>query len=72
MKELTLYDIMGEDHYIIAKVEKGQVNTEVLDENDEQVFNETSHHYAWDSLVSFAKMVLEQDKHVQKQLAEGL
>lgn len=72
MKELTLYEIMGQDHYIIAKAENGEVNTKVFDENDETVFNETSHRFAWESLVSFAKMVLSQDVSVQKQLAEGL
>lgn len=70
MKELTLYEIMGEDNYVIANVKDSQVNVKVLDENDNQVFNETSHHHAWDSLVYFAKMVLSQDEKIQKQLEQ--
>ena len=69
MKELTLYDIMGEDHYIVAGVEKdGQVRTVVMNENDDVVFTEVSHRFAWESLVSFARMVISQDEQVQKEL----
>ncbi len=69
MKELTLYDIMGSDHYMVANVETdGQVRAIVIDVNDEVVFNETSHPFAWDSLVSFARMVLNQDEKIQKEL----
>ncbi len=68
MKDLTLFELMGEDHVIFARVKNGEVQTEVWNENEELVFKETSHHHAWDSLVSFAKMVLQQDEQVQKDL----
>ncbi len=69
MKDLTLYEIMGEDHYIVADVEKdGQVRTMVMNESDDIVFTEVSHRFAWESLVSFAKMVISQDEQVQKEL----
>lgn len=70
MKELTLYDIMGEDHSVFARVKDGQVQTEVWNENDEVVYDETSHRFAWESLVSFARMVLSQDEQIQKELSE--
>lgn len=60
---------MGEDHYIVADVEKdGQVRTMVMNESDDIVFTEVSHRFAWESLVSFAKMVISQDEQVQKEL----
>jgi hypothetical protein len=68
MKELTLYDIMGSDHYIVADVENDKIRTMVIDENDDVVYNEISHKFAWDSLVSFAKMVISQDEKIQKEL----
>lgn len=69
MKELTLYDIMGSDHYVVADVEKdGQIRTMVIDENDDVVYNESSHKFAWESLVSFARMVISQDEQIQKEL----
>ncbi len=68
MKELTLYDIMGSNHYVIANIVDSQVNIQVLDEYAAEVFNETSHPFAWDSLVSFARMVLNQDEKIQKEL----
>lgn len=70
MKELTLYEIMGEDHYIVAGAEKDgqQVRTIVMNEKDDIVFTEVSHRLAWDSLVSFARMVISQDEKIQKEL----
>jgi len=68
MKELTLYDIMGEGHYIVADREDGQIRTCVIDENDEVVFEELSHRFAWDSLVSFARMVIREDEKIQEDL----
>jgi len=71
MKELTLYDIMGEDHYVLANLESDKwVTVKVLNEYDEEVYHVKSHLAAWDSLVSFAKMVLDQDKKIQKGLNE--
>lgn len=61
---------MAEDHYVLArKAPNNLLAIEVLNENDEVVFETKSHRYAWESLVSFAKMVLEQDEVVQKELA---
>lgn len=71
-KHISLYDICGEDHYIYAKLEKdGEVRVIVENEDEEEVYHEKSHIYAWDSLVSFAKMVLSQDEKIQKELLEN-
>jgi len=72
MKKLTLYDIMGEGHYILANLEKdGDINVSVLNEDDQEVYHEKSHQFAWESLVSFAKMVISQDEKIQKELAKN-
>jgi hypothetical protein len=68
MKDISLYALMAEDHHILTKVVKGQVNLRVLDENDNEVYNETSHPYAWESLVLFARSVIMHDERVQKEL----
>jgi hypothetical protein len=60
--ELTVYDLMANQHYVLARRNGENVVVEILDEKDTVVYKEDSHHYAWDELVSFAKMVLEQDK----------
>ena len=69
MKDLTFHDLCGQDHVIFARLEKdNEVTMEVWDEMEEVVYKEKSHIYAWDSLVSFAKMVLQQDEQIQKEL----
>ena len=69
-KNLSLYEICGEDHYIQAKLHKdGQVEVIVENEDEIEVYNEKSHIYAWDSLVSFAKMILQQNERIQKELS---
>jgi hypothetical protein len=68
-KHISLYDICGEDHYVFARAEKdGDVTIIVENEDQHQVYRETGHIYAWDSLVSFARMVLSQDAKIQKVL----
>jgi hypothetical protein len=67
MKDLTLYQICADDHYIFACLEKDKdVTVEVWNDNEEIVYKEKSHHFAWDSLVAFARMVLDQDKKIQE------
>ncbi len=67
--ELRLYDICAEDHYIVAGVQQDkEIMVQVINEEDDVVYQEKSNSGAWDSLVSFAKMVLEQDKFVQQKL----
>ncbi len=69
MEQLTLYGIMGEDMSIHAKlIDKKHVCVEVIDESDNTVYKETSHLYAWDSLVIFANKVLKLDKKIQEHL----
>lgn len=64
---LNLYDIMAQDVTLYAKlVEPNHVKLEVHDENDILVYCETSHIYAWDSLVSFAKQVLRSDARIRE------
>lgn len=65
MEDLTLYEIMGEDMYLIAnKVSDTKVKVEVLSEQEESLFNEVTHIHAWEGLVSFAKKILEADKYI--------
>lgn len=76
MKDLTLYELMGDDFYVFAKVKdipKGNtlVEVEVLNDKDERVFYEITHPYAWESLVSFAKQVLQLNKHIEKKLEQN-
>jgi len=69
--ELTLYDIMGQDMCIIAKLDgPTSVSVEVLDEDDGQVYCDKSHIYAWDSLVLFARQVIHADERIQRELEE--
>lgn len=69
MNQLTLYDICGDMHYIDAKLEDdGRVTVRVENGDLNVAYEETSHIYAWDSLVSFARMVIKQDKRIQMEL----
>ncbi len=53
---LELYDIMAEEHMIWAKrLPNGEINVRVENENNEEVYNETGHHAAWDELVYFGR-----------------
>ena len=67
--QISLYDICGDEHYIHANLQKdGDIAIEVQNFDGDQVFKETGHIYAWDSLVAFAKMVLSQDEKIQTEL----
>lgn len=69
MNEPTIRDLMGEDMSIFAKlIDRKRVYVEVVDENEKQVYEETSHIYAWDSLVSFAHQIIRYDERIQEHL----
>jgi hypothetical protein len=69
MKELTVYEVMGEDMYVIARLKgESHVSIEIIDENEETAFMETTNIAAWDSIVSFAKQVIRQDDKIQCEL----
>lgn len=69
MTNLTLYEIMGEDMTLWAKlVNKKEVLVQVKDELERTVFEESTHIYAWDTLVSFARQVLACDERIQQEL----
>lgn len=69
MNEPTIRDLMGEDMSIFAKlIDRKRVYVEVVDENEKQVYEETSHIYAWDSLVSFAHQIIRYDERIQENL----
>jgi hypothetical protein len=69
-QDLTLYDLMGEDMSIFCKlIDTKHVHVEINDERDVTVYAETSHIYAWESLVSFARSVLSYDKKIQEEVA---
>lgn len=72
MNDFTLYDLMGQDTSIFAKVHNGHVEVEVMDERDVTVYKEISHPYAWETLVSFAKQVIKLNERIEKQLEEDL
>lgn len=66
-RNLRFYDIGAEDHTIATRLEKNrQITMIVYDENDNEVFNETSHPAAWDSVVNFAKLILKQDQRIKE------
>lgn len=66
MTNLTLYEIMGEDMTLWAKlVNKKEVLVQVKDELDRIVFEESTHIYAWESLVSFAKQIIAANVHIE-------
>lgn len=69
-QDLTLYDLMGEYMSTFVKlIDKKHVHVEIIDERDVTVYAETSHIYAWESLVSFARSVLSCDKKIQEEVA---
>ncbi len=69
MSDLTLHNIMAEDMVIWAKLhEPRTVSIQVTDEDETTVYDEVTHIYAWESLVSFARQILACDEQVQKDL----
>ena len=68
--ELTLYEIMAEDHNIYATLTSDkQVLVEVgKDKKNYNDYAETSHIYAWESLVYFARQVIDADKRIQEEI----
>ncbi len=69
MNELTLRELMGEDMSLFAKlIDRKHVHVEVVDENDKEVYAETSHIYAWDSLVTLAHQIIRYDERIQQNL----
>lgn len=69
MSALTLYEIMADDLVIYATHLKGkQIAVTVTNEEDVVVFHEDSHVFAWESLVYFARQVLNCDKKIQEDL----
>ncbi len=83
MIDLTLYNIMAEDHVLTVKLayhsnrlqgvnrpppKPCHISVEVEDEQGEKVYDQISHIYAWESLVGFAKQVLNCDKKIQEEL----
>lgn len=68
MEDLTLHELMGDDHNVIARKEGGQIKTTIINSESEIVYDEISHPYAWESLVAFARNVLHQDEKIQKEI----
>ncbi len=69
MTDLTLYDLMAEDMIIWAKlVDKNHVSVKVENEQDEIVYEESSHIAAWESLVYLAKQIISVDERIQSEL----
>lgn len=64
---LELYDIMGNDMFIEAYKVKGGIQVLVENEEGEELYNETSHPFAWDSLVYFAQQVLDINKRLEQE-----
>lgn len=69
--ELTLYQIMSEDMSIFSELtDTNLIHVEVMNDNDEVVYEEKSHIYAWESLVRFATQVISQHIKIQKQIQQ--
>ncbi len=70
MKELTLYEIMGQDHIIFAQLQDDKEVHVVVTDTDEHeiVYSEKSHMFAWESLVSFAKQILACDERLRQEI----
>lgn len=69
MCELTLYEIMGDDLEIFAKLyDDRHVQVVVQNESSDTLYDEVSHIYAWESLVYFAKQVIAVDVRLQEDL----
>lgn len=69
MSNLTVYDLIAEDHELWAKsIEPKMVQMVIRNEINEVVYFENSHINAWESLVSFAKQVLACDERLQNDL----
>ena len=66
MKEhATLYELMGQDTYLKAvKDRRGWICMTITDHKDDLLNYMETHEFAWDSLVSFAKQVLREDKRL--------
>ena len=59
MSDLTVYDLMGEDMQLTAtRLSMNQIAIDIINENGDYVFTESTHEFAWDSLVDFARQVL--------------
>lgn len=72
MKELTVYELMGEDYIIYAKlISQNQVSVKIENEDGEVVFKEKTHKYAWESLVYFAKQVLACNERIEQSKEVG-
>lgn len=69
MANLTVYDLMGEDHEIWVKMADAKhVDITIKNESGMPVYEEMSHIYAWESLVSFAKQVLACDERLRQEI----
>lgn len=69
MNDLTVHELMGNDYYVFSRIENdGEITIEIVNEDDEIVYCEKGHPYAWEALVSFSKMVLKANERIENQL----
>lgn len=70
MTNLTVHDLIGEDHEIQVTLLNGEkhVAIDIHDENSMLVEHLETHIYAWESLVSFAKQVLACDERLRQEI----
>lgn len=68
--DLNLYDLMGEDHELEALLnpDNKKILININNESGNLVYSDETHPYAWESLVYFAKQVLNYDEKIQEQL----
>ena len=68
MTNLTVYDLMAEDHILLADLKKdGRVHVVITDSDEHEIkYSEESHINAWESLVYFAKQVLACDERLRQ------
>jgi archaeosine-15-forming tRNA-guanine transglycosylase len=67
MTDLTVYDLMGEDHYVSTSYDAASpaVDVKIYGPYEEVVFHEESHVFAWRSLVHFAKQIIACDEQMK-------
>lgn len=66
---LTIYDIMGTDHVLYAKDKENEIEVLIINEDTDKIeYRESTHKFAWDSLVYFAKQVISENERIEKQM----
>ncbi len=71
MNDLSVHDLMGEDHELTVKLHTDTKHIEITIHDDRcvEVYDDITHINAWESLVYFAKQVINLDRRIQEDIA---